>query len=401
MITHLRTAYNAAFTEEKYQAFLDEIYYATDHRPPFHIAETPVFIPEKLAHQLLAACKELVETLCRPAFRQLSEDTLLQGTYVPGETPHSTFLCIDFGICQNEEGELLPQLIEIQGFPSLYFYQDICANAYRHHFDIPDHLHHLFGGHDTASYYELLRKIIIGDSRPENVVLLEIEPHKQNTQIDFIATERALGIKVACLSDLKVAGKDVFYLDKNGRKVPVERIYNRVIFDELLKRPDLKREFMFENEYNIHWVGHPHWFSRISKHTLPLFDSRYVPPSYYLNELKDAPGNLSDYVLKPLYSFSGQGVLINPTEEDINAIPEDQRKNYILQQKVHYAPVVQTLDVPAKLEVRMMLVWEDNKDRPEIVTNLVRLSKGEMVGVRYNMGKKWVGGSIGFFEMGG
>ena len=399
MIAHLRKAYNAAFTEEKYQAFLDEIYRATGHRPPFHIAETPVFVPKKLGNQLLLACDELVETFCRPDFKQLSHDTIFPGSFVQGETENTTFLCVDFGICLNESGELIPQLIEIQGFPSLFFYQDLCAVSYRKHFDIPQELQHLFGGHTQETYREKLRHIIVGDSNPENVVLLEVEPHKQNTQVDFWATERVLGIKTKCVTELKVEGKDIFYLAENGRRVPVERIYNRVIFDELLKRTDLKREFLFENEYNLKWVGHPHWFARISKHTLPLFNSKFVPNSFYLNELSEVPDDLENYVLKPLYSFSGQGVLIHPAKADVESIPESQRKNFILQQKVKYAPMVETLDEPAKVEIRMMMVWEEGKPRPEVITNLVRLSKGEMVGVRYNKGKTWVGGSVGFFEV--
>ena len=399
MIPQVRKSYNAAFTEEKYQAFLNEIYLETNHKVPFHIAETPIFVPKSLSDQLFQACDELVDTLCRPDFKALSEETILPGCFVPGETAHSTFLCIDFGICQDANGHISPQLIEIQGFPSLYFYQDLCARSYRKHFEIPDNTQHLFGGLTSEGYVERMRQIIVGDSKPENVVLLEVEPHKQNTQVDFWATERALGIKVKCLTDLKTEGRDVFYLDKNGRKVAVERIYNRVIFDELQKRPDLKREFFFENEYNIKWVGHPHWFARISKHTLPLFDSEFVPKSTYLSHLNGIPNDLENYVLKPLYSFSGQGVLIHPKASDIEAIPEAVRKNFILQKKVAYAQVVETLDEPAKAEIRMMLVWEDGAARPEVITNLVRLSKGEMVGVRYNMGKTWVGGSVGFFEV--
>ncbi len=398
MIAQLRDAFNASFTEEKYQAFLDEIQVQAGQRPLFHVAETPAFIPKELGDQLLEACDELAVTLTRPDFRQISQDAILPGSYVPNETDHTTFLCIDFGICSGEDGKLIPQLIEIQGFPSLYCYQDVCANAYRHHFDIPENFDHLFGGLTHESYCELLRKVIVGDSRPENVILLEIEPHKQNTQVDFWATERMLGIKVACLTELRVEGKDVFYLNEQGRKVQVERIYNRVIFDDLGKRTDLKREFFFENEYNIQWVGHPHWFARISKHTLPLFNSRFVPASFFLNELKEIPENLNDYVLKPLYSFSGQGVLIHPTKADIEAIPDDQLKNYILQKKVNYVPVIKTMDEPAKLEVRMMGIWEDGEAKPQVVTNLIRLSKGEMIGVRYNKDKTWVGGSIGFFE---
>jgi hypothetical protein len=198
---------------------------------------------------------------------------------------------------------------------------------------------------------------------------------------------------------LKTEDKDVYYYDENGRKVAVERIYNRVIFDELVKRTDLKREFYFEKEYNVQWVGHPHWFFRISKHTLPLFNSKFVPKSFYLNDLPEIPEDLDRYVLKPLYSFSGQGVIIHPTLQDIQAIPEGERKNFILQQKVAYAPVIQTLDDPAKAELRLMMIWEDGKPKPELITNLVRLSKGEMVGVRYNKGRTWVGGSVGFFEL--
>ncbi|MBI1226345.1 MAG: hypothetical protein GC192_14010 [Bacteroidetes bacterium] len=399
MISDVRKAYNAAFTEEKYQSFLHEIYLGTNHKVPFHIAETPVFVPKSLSDQLFQACEELVDTLCRPDFKALSEETIMPGCFVPGESEHTTFLVIDFGICQDDNGHISPQLIEIQGFPSLYFYQDLCARSYRKHFEIPDNLQHLFGGLNSETYVAKMRQIIVGDSKPENVVLLEVEPHKQNTQVDFWATKRTLGIKVKCLTDLKTEGRDVFYLDENGRKVTVERIYNRVIFDELQKRTDLKREFFFENEYNIQWVGHPHWFARISKHTLPLFSSQFVPKSTYLSDLTSIPDDLDNYVLKPLYSFSGQGVIIHPTEMDIEAIAASERKNFILQQKVAYAPVIETLDEPAKAEVRMMLVWEDGAARPQVITNLVRLSKGEMVGVRYNMGKTWVGGGVAFFEV--
>jgi hypothetical protein len=399
MISHIRQAYNRGFTDEKYQAFLNEIYLATNHRPPFHIAETPIFVPKDLTHQVLDACEELVETLCKPDFKQLSQNAILAENFVPGETEHTTFLVIDFGICQDANGNLSPQLIEIQGFPSLFVYQDLCARAYRKHFDIPENLVHLFGGLTPETYIEKLRRVIVGSSKPENVVLLEVEPHKQNTQVDFWATERALGIKVKCLTELKTEGKDVYYYDENGRKVAVERIYNRVIFDELVKRTDLKREFYFEKEYNVQWVGHPHWFFRISKHTLPLFNSKFVPKSFYLNDLPEILEDLDQYVLKPLYSFSGQGVIIHPTLQDIQAIPEGERKNFILQQKVAYAPVIQTLDDPAKAELRLMMIWKDGKPKPELITNLVRLSKGEMVGVRYNKGRTWVGGSVGFFEL--
>lgn len=397
MISHLRKQYNQAFTEAKYAAFLDEIIKKVNHRPNFAIAETPVFIPHKLRDQLFQACNELVDVICQPDFKERSQGAVLPEYFVPGETEHSAFLVVDFGICQDDDGNLSPQLIEIQGFPSLFCYQDICANAYRKHFDIPLDFPHLSQGLDTEAYHEKLRRTIVGDADPKNVVMIDIEPEKQNTYIDFLATAQALGVQIKCVSDLKTEGRDVFYIDKNGKKVGVERVYNRVIFDELIRRSDLKREFLFMNEYNIQWVGHPHWFMRISKHTLPLFESDFVPKSFYLNA-PGLPEDIQNYVLKPLYSFSGQGVIINPTQADVDAIPDNERSNYILQQKVCYAPIIETLDEPAKLEIRIMMLWESDAPRPEALTSLVRLSKGEMVGVRYNKGKTWVGGSIGFFE---
>ncbi|MFQ5447285.1 MAG: hypothetical protein ACE5FF_10145 [Saprospiraceae bacterium] len=399
MIPHLRRSYNAAFTEDKYKAFLQEIIRAADgHRPRFHIAETPIFVPKDMAGHLFQACEEIIDLITRPDFKELSKGALLPENFVPGETEHAAFLVFDFGICEDENGNISPQLIEVQGFPSLFVYQDLCARCYRRHFGIPNNMSHLFGGLNTEAYLEKLRRVIIGDSKPENVVLLEVAPNSQNTQVDFWVTQKALGIQVVDLADLKVSGRDVFYIDGKGRKVAVERIFNRVIFDELVKTRGLKRDFYYQNEHNIRWVGHPHWFFRISKHTLPFLKSKYVPKTFSLGQMSSFPDNLDDYVLKPLYSFSGQGVLMRPTLKDIEAIPDGEKHNYILQKKVKYMPLIETLDVQAKVEIRMMLVWEDGAPRPEVVTNLVRLSKGEMVGVRYNKDKTWVGGSVGFFE---
>ena len=237
--------------------------------------------------------------------------------------------------------------------------------------------------------------MIVGDADPTETVLLEIEPHKQTTEIDFALASKKLGIATICISDIEVEGERLFY-QLNGERTRIRRIFNRVIFDELIKRDDLKRQFYFTQAADVEWVGHPHWFFRISKHTLPLLKSPYVPESRFLSDVKELPTDLENYVLKPLYSFAGSGVIINLNRFDLESI--DDRENYILQRKVQYAPVVQTPTQPAKIEIRMLMLWERGAARPEIVTNLIRLSKGEMVGVRYNKGRSWVGGSVGFFE---
>ncbi len=317
---------------------------------------------------------------------------------VPGEDAHTMFLQLDFGICRDSNGAYTPQLIEMQGFPSLYFFQHLLAESYRKHFDIPADFHHLFGGLDNAGYVDLMREVIVGDSKPENVILLEVEPEKQNTRIDFWGSQKHLGIKVLCLSKLKREGRDLYYLDENGRRVGVERIYNRIIFDELEKRADLPREWDMTSEVDAEWVGHPNWFFRISKHSLPFIQSDFVPKTMFVNELKSIPDDLENWVLKPLFSFSGQGVKINITREDVESV--DDPSNFILQRKVEYVTGIQTPnpEEPSKCEIRMMLVWGKGWEKPRLVNNLVRMSKGEMVGVRYNKGKDWVGASVGFFE---
>ncbi len=396
MIPEIRKAYNSNFSQAQYEALVDEIEKKYNHRPPFAISETPVFIPRYLKERLFEACEEITDIIINPQFLTQSEGALLAGQVVPNETPHTAFLQMDFGICRDEEGKFTPQLIEIQGFPSLYFYQYELARGYRKFFHIPEGFNHLFNGITEDEYLEKLRHIIVGDANPENVILLEVEPSKQPTQIDFIIAKKLLGIEVLCVSELKVENRKIFY-EKNGRRIPVQRIFNRVIFDELIKREDIKREFYFIEDHDVEWIGHPNWFFRISKHTLPfLKKSQYVPNSYFLNNLASLPEDLENFVLKPLYSFAGSGVIINLNKYDLERIKDPE--NYILQRKVYYEPVVETLDVNAKCEVRMLMLWERGKERPEIVNNLVRLSKGEMVGVRYNKGKTWVGGSIGFFE---
>lgn len=394
MIPELRQEFNANFSQKRYQEMVNWIVNQYNYTPPFRIAETPVFIPGDFKQKLLSACEAIADVLVRPDFLERSQNAVEVGQAVPNETPNSIFLQMDFGVCTQPDGQLMPQLIEIQGFPSLYGFQHLVARAYRRFFDIPEGFAHLFDGISSVEYVELLRKLIVADHDPEHVILLEIEPLKQATAIDFIVTKHLLGVQFVCISELKKEGRKLYYY-KDGRKILVKRIYNRIIFDELIRRDDLKREYYFTEEVDVEWAGHPNWFFRISKHTLPLFDNPYVPKSHYLNELEEIPYDLHNYVLKPLYSFAGTGVIINLNRADIDAIPDPQ--HYILQRKVEYAPVIPTPSGPAKVEIRMLMLWEHGTPRPRIVNNLCRLSKGEMVGVRYNKDKDWVGGSVGFF----
>ena len=404
MIQPIRAAYNAAFTPERYAAFLKKIETDYPGQLDFRVAETPVFVPKLLTDKLLTACDSIVATLTRPDYKALTEAAIPPHQRVPNETPHTTFLAVDFAVCRHEQsGELEPQLIELQGFPSLYGFQPYLSQTFRAGFPVPDSMSHLFGVETNADYIAKLREVILGDCQPEEVILLEIFPEKQKTRVDFALTKAYVGIDAVCLTKIRKEGRALFY-EKDGRQIRIKRIYNRLIFDELDALRDLQTErgpteFRLTDDVDVTWVGHPNWFFRISKYTLPLLNSPYVPQSHFLSDLTTPPADLENYVLKPLFSFAGSGVLINVTPADIDAIPVAERGNYLLQRKVRYEPVVVTPDGSAvKCEIRLLFLWPDGDDKPQLMTNLARLSRGEMIGVRFNKDFDWVGGTIAFFE---
>src|SRR5688572_24772716 len=397
MIPSIRKVYNESFTKEKYQSFLVELHAAYPGELEFRVAETAIFVPKEFVRQMLDTCESIVDIITEPQFKNLTDKAIPSGLRVPGENAHSHFIAFDFGICINEENKYEPQLIEMQGFPSLFAYEILLDDIYRNHFTVPEGFNAYLNGHDRESYTRLMKEIIIGNHEPANVVLLEIFPRKQKTKIDFYCTEEYIGIKMVCLTELIKEGKKLYYMN-DGKKTEIKRIYNRIIFDDLQQQsPEVqaKGKILFE-ELDVEWCPHPNWFYRISKYTLPLIRHPYVPQTWYLNEVKQIPADLENYVLKPLISFAGQGVVIDVTQADIDKVKDPE--NWILQRKVKYADVIQTPDVPAKAEIRVFYFWKDGAARPIATNNLSRLSKGKMVGVRYNKDKEWVGGSFCYFE---
>jgi hypothetical protein len=398
MQTYIRQAYNDFFTEEKYQAFLHDLNTHFDHEITFRVAETPIFIPQTFTSKLMEASESIKEVLMRPDLKEITKDAVPPKYNVPAENSHPLFIVVDFAVCKDENGELSPQMIEFQGCPSLYCYQDWVAGKYRKHFPvIPDSYNHLANQLDSATYINHLKEAILGDKKPENTILLEVDPMNQNTAIDFLCHEELIGIKAVCLTDIIKEGRKLYYM-RDGVKTPIHRIYNRTIFDDLVNRSDLDPEYKLTQDVDVEWAGHPNWFFRVSKYTMPFIDSPFVPKTYFLHELEEIPQDLENYVLKPLFSFAGAGVIFDVTQADIDAIEEEEKSNYILQKKVTYAPVVQAPDGLVKCEIRMLYIWPEGHKEPMLVTNLARLSRGKLIGVKYNKDKTWVGGSICFFE---
>ncbi len=397
MVSAARKKFNASFSEGKYEAFLDDLNSTYNYKIPFRIAETPVFVPKELKHKLIKACESMIDFICREDFKKLTDKAVPAHLNVPGEDAHTLCLAIDFAVCKDASNELTPQLIELQGFPSLFCYQAFVAAKYQQHFDVHENFSPYFSGLDEAGYYALLGDALLGKHKAENVILLEVEPEKQNTAIDFFCTEDKLGIKAVCLTKIIKEGRKLFYL-RDGVKTTIHRIYNRIIFDELVQRTDLNYAFKMTDEVDVEWAGHPNWFFRISKYIMPFLKSEFVPECTFLHELKTIPDDLENYVLKPLFSFSGSGVIFNVKPEDIENVKD--KENFILQRKVVYEPTIESPDGKVKSEIRMLYIWKAGEKRPTLVMNLGRLSKGEMIGVKYNKNKTWVGGSVNFFELG-
>ncbi|MEO6971583.1 MAG: hypothetical protein ABI217_11905 [Chthoniobacterales bacterium] len=391
----LRARFNADFSAAKYEALLHCVQESERWPADFRIAETPLFLTNEFTYEIVGAARAIVAQTRTPEFARHAADAIPPGLEVPNETAHPNFLVVDFGICE-EGGRLTPRLIELQAFPSLYGFQFFLLGCMRRAFPaIPREWTSAFSGLKDESYLALLREVIVGPSDPENVILLEIEPEVQKTRIDFACTETLLGVRSVCLTKVKQRGRQLFY-ERDGREVRIERIYNRVIFDELLRRPDVTPGFHFRDELDVVWAGHPNWYFRISKHSLPFLKTPHTTAAWFADEFPPDE-SLADYVLKPLYSFAGLGVDMEPAPEKLAAL--DAPHSWILQKKVQYAEFLQTIDGRrSKAEVRMMFLWPDGGE-PILVNNLIRMSQGKMMGVDFNKDKTWVGASIALHQV--
>jgi len=395
MISEIRNRFNTNFSPEKYADFLADVDSDFGFSPTFRIAESPFFIPDELKDQLLEASNQVVDFIKKSNFKAITQRAIDLNTEVPNEDQHTEFLAVDFGICE-ENGKIIPKLIEVQGFPSIFNFQFNLFQKFRAHYPHLEDFTPFFEGIDESNYLDLLRRVILNGHSESEVILLEIEPEKQNTKIDFYYCRRDIGIPFICVTKIIKEGKKLFYLNDSGKKIRIKRIYNRVIFDELDMRKDLQLQFSFKEELDVEWAGHPNWYTRISKFILPYLQGEYFIETKLLSEIEEIPTDLENYVLKPLFSFSGTGVIFHVTPEAVDAVKE--RDLYILQKKVHYKPVIQAPEGEIKVEVRMLALWPKDQESPQFVCNLTRLSRGEMIGVKFNKDKDWVGGSIGLFK---
>ncbi|WP_347218958.1 hypothetical protein [Chryseobacterium sp.] len=394
MIPKYRKQFNQEFSDEKYKKLKEILQQKGGVEPGFRISESPIFLTKEFEGKLLDASESIINQIkALPA--ETLQKAIPDNCKVPNDTAQPHFFTIDFGICKSENGEIEPQLIELQAFPSLYAFQKVYEDTFC---EVYPFLSEIRNPMPQENFKQYLKDLIVGDENPENVILLEIFPEKQKTAIDFALTEQLLGIKTVCLTKVKKEGRKLYY-ENDGQLIQIKRIYNRVIFDELDRIPDLKTEFDFREEVDVKWITHPNWFFKISKFLLPLLKHEFVPKSYFLHEFpKDE--SLENFVLKPLFSFAGSGVNLHPTQEITDAI--EDKENYILQRKVTYEPLFEDINGEfSKAEIRLLYIWKENDERPILLENLGRMTKAAMVNVDFN--KKdaiWIGSSNAFFGEG-
>jgi hypothetical protein len=400
MIPSIRASFNAQFTVDAYQQYLSFLNTPFKDSIPFRIAETPVFMNQVFKLKMLDAGEYICQFITDPSFSAKTIHSIPKGMNIRNEKAFPECIVIDFAIAEGIGGACQPQLIELQGFPSLFAFELLQAQALAMAYDMPKGFSPFLNGYNETSYLEFLKTMVLGD-KGAHTILLEIKPFEQKTRLDLLLTEAWLNVPIVCLSEIYLKGKTLFY-QKNGVECKIERIYNRVIYDELMQQtPNFIAKYtLLEQAENISWVNHPHHFFRISKYILPLLKHPAIPEAYLLSDWKNNQAllelDLSTYICKALFSFGGRGVLLDPTYETLNAINDPE--NWVLQKKVAYANAIETPSGPSKAEIRLFYFWDKQLNRYVATNNLTRISKGRMIGVSYNDTDTWIGGSISYFE---
>jgi hypothetical protein len=389
----LRDEFNARWTPGKYQRFLQLIDQRSGTHVGFRNSETPCFFDSEFLERMARSGEELIRQLVEsPAYRLASDAALPPQYNVPNESPAPMFVQVDFGVVRDEHGVNHPKLVEIQGFPSLYAYQPALCQAYIDAYELDPMLRYFFSGLDRQKYDALLRTAIVGLHDPAEVILMEIDPRRQKTLCDFNLTEQALGVRPVCITRLTKKGNRLYY-DRDGRQVRIKRIYNRTIIDEL-ERKGVRAPFDWRDDLEVEWAGHPNWYFRISKFSIPYLRHPCVPQTLFLDQVAELPADLENWVLKPLYSFAGLGVSIGPSKGEVDAVPAAERRNWILQERVRFTPTIETPHGLTQAEIRIMYIWTDTL-RP--VCNIIRMGRGKMMGVDHNKNFEWVGASAALF----
>ena len=406
MIASRRASFNSNYTPEGYGRLQAELSARVDHPLGFRVAETPCFLPKALLDECAAIGAELTHRLVADeAYLKASAQAIPEAYRAAGQDTHPHFMTADFGLVQSADGSYAPKIVELQAFPSVYGYQVELCKSYCSAYGL-DGLGYFLGGHDEASFWQMLGRVVLNGHPPKNVVITEVTPEQQKTYPDFLVTARRLGVQIVDIAGLVVergSGPARLFYMEDGAKVPIRRIYNRAIADDI-EAKHVTLPFDYREPLAVEWAGHPNWYFHVSKFSLPHLEHPAVPPAVFLDawmrgEGRDRlPADRSEWILKPLFGFAGKGIQFAPTEDDLEAIPEARRSGYLLQQRMHFAPVIATPFGPTQTEIRILYLWPDG-GQLEPVLSLTRLGRGKMMGVDHNRDQEWVGGSAALYPL--
>ena len=421
MISELRQGFNQGFTAEKYASLLALIEERCGAKVEFRVAETPIFVRATLLAQMAEEGAALAHSLIADsACLDAARKAIPAGFCVANETTHPHFLTADFALVRDARGELAPRLVEIQAFPSVFGYQAVLCSAYREIYGLPDTLATYLSGLNERGYWDLLARTVLGGHDPENVVLTEVDPLHQKTLPDFHVTASRLGIEFVDIASLQAVKNKLHYRKSDGRLVPIHRIYNRAIADELIARK-IRLPFDLTQAWDVEWAGHPNWYFLISKFSIPWLSRpparrAVVPPAVFLSDFLTGAGRAAleaagaplpadrgpetvytALLLKPLFSFAGKGIEFEPTQAQLEAVPVERRPEHLLQQRMRFEPTIDTPHGLTQAEIRILYMWPDGGDLTPALS-LVRLGRGKMMGVDHNRNQEWVGASAAFFR---
>jgi hypothetical protein len=411
VIPALRSDFNARFRPEAFRDMLHSLDAIARTHIQFPIAETPCFFPQPLLDAMASTGAELTLRLINdPAYMARSLASIPERWRCADQNAHPHFLTADFGLVRNSDGSLAPRLVEMQAFPSVFGFQFAASEAWRSSFALDPSLRYLFSGLDGAGFWKLLARTIVAGHDPESVVLVDVDPLNQKTLPDFNITADRLGIRIvdiAALEPIEPAAGSRGQLRRlayrqGSRLIPIRRIYNRAIVDELVRR-QIPLQFDYRESFDVEWAGHPNWYFHVSKFSIPFLDHPTVPPAVFLDEWFRDPGSRerlpadrNQLILKPLFSFAGQGIQFSPSDDQLAGIPPAERPNFLLQERVTFVPVIDTPFGLTQAEIRILYVWPDHGQLTPLIA-LVRLGRGQMMGVDHNRGQSWVGASAAFY----
>lgn len=394
----LRAIFNRAYTDDVYRR-VSALMQERCEEPAFgfRLAELPLILPSDLRERCERAAREILDLASRPAVVEHGTRAVPARYDVPRLDAAPHFLSVDLAIVRGPGGALEPRLIELQAFSSLYGMElvqgEVWGEVLASMPGMPARWTQLFSGLDRDRYVDALRRTVVAGEDPDEVILLDLDPGNQKTRGDFHVVRRLLGVRAVCATDVVREGRRLL-APKDGRLVPVRRIFNRVVFDELDRRGD-ELNFDWRDDLDVTWVAHPNWYWIWSKHTLPRLDHPCVPHARYLSDVTALPDDLSGYILKPLFSYAGGGVHVDVERALVDAIPAAERGRWLLQEKIAYAPDLLAPDGSrVKAEIRMMFLRPEGEHELILAINLARLSRGKMHGVDHNRGLAWVGSTV-------